>query len=64
MRKIIQISATADTSADWGVIYALCDDGSVWGMVCPTGSTRSTEDWKKLPPIPLLKDETEKQGGT
>lgn len=47
MRKIIQIAARSD-GPDYGpLLYALCDDGSVWFKIPGKDSA-----WESFPPIP------------
>ena len=45
-RKIIQVAHSAG-----GVLWALCDDGSVWGSLSEQGAFWNRE-WKLLPGIP------------
>ena len=48
-RKIIQITATADAEVGGAdVIYALCDDGSVWKMIDDCRQT-----YRKWQPVPM-----------
>lgn len=52
-RKIIQISSTSVVdSSDFEtyVVYALCNDGSVWEIADCTGNGHIT--WNRLPDIP------------
>jgi hypothetical protein len=46
MRKIIQISAVPATEASELTVFALCDDGSLWGFDSNTGA------WNFLSTIP------------
>jgi hypothetical protein len=55
VRKPIQITTSppADIN-DIGLIYALCDDGSIWSR-----AEKFDAEWQPLPPIPqgFLRDE-------
>ena len=44
-RKIVQIVVTP---TDGGILYALCDDGTVFAEVWKNGVC----EWRPLPPIP------------
>lgn len=48
-RKIIQISALPASDSGYAIVYALCDDGTVWES--SVVSNRCC-DWEKLPDIP------------
>jgi hypothetical protein len=50
MRKPIQICATPETDDRSAVLYAICDDGSVW-MMRGVDSTQLPM-WEPLPHIP------------
>lgn len=39
-RKVVQTTATSET------LYALCDDGTIWGIFS------LEKGWKPVPPIP------------
>lgn len=53
-RKIVQLSTHPETKLELGVMYALCDDGSVWRMFLD-GEGR----WQQLPSIPQSDDASE-----
>ena len=49
MRKVIQIAIEQNTENDYGALYALCDDGSLWQKVFKAGA-----DWDEIqPPSPF-----------
>ena len=50
-RKIIQIAVTPDTDSYDPVVFALCDDGTVW-LRGPLGD----DEWRAQPPIPQPSD--------
>ena len=55
-RKIIQIAVTQDSTNDPAItLFALCDDGTVWG----SSEVYQWTSWKKLPPIPQSMREEE-----
>lgn len=45
-RQVVQIAAAAGQNVD--VLYALCDDGSVWAIA----SLKTEVPWRRLPDIP------------
>jgi hypothetical protein len=47
-RKIVQITAATagDGGEQWSVVYALCDDGTVWWKSSPSGR------WEQIRDIP------------
>ncbi|POY47463.1 hypothetical protein [Avibacterium paragallinarum] len=48
MRKIIQISSNSNSKIINGeTLYALCDDGSIWGLTAALDC-----GWVRLPDIP------------
>lgn len=46
MRKIVQIAARAEGEATAAMLFALCDDGTLWAMWVDGGG------WKKVVSIP------------
>ena len=53
-RKIIQLVVSSDPGAD--VLYALCDDGTVWRLMQAENPDRISKDWSQVPPIIWLED--------
>lgn len=51
MRKVVQIAAVPETAYSEGGVYALCDDGSLWGL-CHDQPGRYGVQWDRMPPIP------------
>ena len=45
-RRIVQISAVPENAEYYGMIYALCNDGTVWGIL------EGGAHWDDLPAIP------------
>ena len=43
-RKIIQIETTKENKNNYAVVYALCNDGTVWFLEMSKGGV-----WKQLP---------------
>lgn len=49
-RKIVQIAATADPGATSDLLYALCDDGTLWWI---EPQLRGDKDiWRKVRDVP------------
>lgn len=49
-RKVIQIAATADPGATSDLLYALCDDGTLWWI---EPQLRGDKDiWRKVRDVP------------
>lgn len=46
-RKIIQIAIAPETESTIAVLYALCDDGTLWALV-----DNNTSEWEAVKPIP------------
>jgi hypothetical protein len=46
-RQIVQIAAMTEAATNLECVYALCDDGSVWGF-----AEYRDDAWRRLPPIP------------
>jgi hypothetical protein len=60
VRKPIQIAVSPEaTENQIGLVYALCDDGTIWFIPEKSGA-----EWQPLPPIPqgFLRDEDEIDG--
>lgn len=38
--KIIQISVSPESGEHWGLVYALCEDGSLWKITTAPNDTR------------------------
>lgn len=57
-RKIIQITASNAMTCEDGyteyeaMLFALCDDGTVWRLVEDNQSSMMNSQWRKLPNIP------------
>lgn len=50
-RKVIQITSAPDESIE--IIYALCDDGSMWRLITLFKQGRGDEEvWRRVPDIP------------
>ena len=56
-RRVVQITATSAEDAAV-VIYALCNDGTLWAIV----NDRNPQ-WSQLPPIPQPGDDEDVPGG-
>lgn len=50
-RKIIQIAAVYDLNDEMDVVYALCNDGTLWAIF-PGSGMRTRNNWIELPKIP------------
>lgn len=53
MRKVIQVTVTA--TPGWQILYALCDDGSIWSR---GACNDAVWDWNQLPNIPQDEEDT------
>lgn len=49
-RKIIQICARPEGSDTYAALFALCDDGSLWGTFASGVSWE--KGWQRMDPIP------------
>ena len=47
MRKVIQIAANSEGDTTDALVFALCDDGTMWGRQIVMDGV-----WVQLPPIP------------
>lgn len=48
MRKVIQIAVTQDTEDQYGQLFALADDGSIWILDLDGKDTQ----WGRVPNLP------------
>ena len=48
-RQVIQIAATATDDAAADMLYALCDDGTMWELYL--GGNKGLQ-WKEIPDVP------------
>jgi hypothetical protein len=59
MRRIIQIAVSggvefSDTVVENpNIVYALCDDGTLWLRVIDLRKDDAKVPWRQLPPIPM-----------
>ena len=53
MRRPIQILLKPEgPGAPLEVLFALCDDGSIWSLPRPLGPPRPDQKWQRLPDVP------------
>lgn len=53
MRKPIQLVLKPEgPGAPLEVLFALCDDGSIWSLARPLAPARSGREWQRLPDVP------------
>ncbi len=50
-RKITQITATAEPGSGSDLLYALCNDGTLW-WIAPQISGLAGNDWRRVQDIP------------
>lgn len=61
MRKPIQLVLKPDgPGAPLEVLFALCNDGSIWFLAKPLSPARSDRAWQRLPDVPADSDGSEK----
>jgi hypothetical protein len=51
MRKVIQICVEPSTEDDYGALYALCEDGSIWRKY-KIGHPTGEESWCPIEDVP------------